>query len=355
MDGNETIRSILVYVGNNPDDAIGENVLKLPFLNALCSAYPDARITWIAGVGPAQFQGVLANVVDGRIAEFLTDFRLSGDARELFFRWRPLPGRRFDLIFDAQRNPVQTLVLRRIPHRIFISGCWRFFFSDRKPEESLLHPTLLTDKLLGLAAAAIGRTVRPSAVWPLRAAWIEMAERLLPDGETYVGLAPGAGRQGTGKCWPLENFLALARDQQQKGRCPVFFIGPGEIGWIDRIRRDAPFALVPSDTPDSIGQKEPALAMALARRLSVGVANCSGVGHLLAAGGPPMVSLFGPTRPSKYAPYATDLIALRAQDFGSTGDISAIPLEAVIAAVDRQIDRPHARTTAEQPAARALP
>jgi ADP-heptose:LPS heptosyltransferase len=355
MSGKQSIGTILVYVGNSPDDAIGENILKLPFLNALCTAYPDARITWIAGVGPAQFEGILTNVIDGRIDEFLTDFRLSGDVRELTFRWRPMPGRRFDLIIDAQRNAAQSLVLRRIPHRIFISGCWRFFFSDRKPEQSLRHPPLLTDKLLGLAAAAVGETVRPSPVWPLRTEWIETAERILPDGETYLGLAPGAGKKGTGKCWPLENFLALARDQHEKARRPVFFLGPGEVDWVDRIRRLAPFALLPRESLDPDAQNEPALAMALARRLSVAVANCSGIGHLLAAGGPPMVSLFGPTRPSKYAPYASSLVALRAQDFGPSSDIAAIPLDAVIAAVDRQFDGCHAPTTAAPPDVRALP
>lgn len=355
MRGKETIRTILVYVGNNPDDAIGENVLKLPFLNVLRTTYPNARITWIAGVGPAQFQDILANVVDGRVDEFLTDFRLSGDARELVFRWRPLPGRSFDMIIDAQRNAVQSLVLRRIPHRVFISGCWRFFFSDRKPEEALLHPPLLTDKMLGLAAAAIGETVRPSPVWPLGDRWLDTARDILPDGEKYVGLAPGAGKKGTGKCWPLENYLAVADDQNRKGRRPVFFIGPGEADWTDRIREHASFAIIPRDFLASDMQDEPALAMAFARRLSVAVANCSGIGHLLAAGGPPMVSLFGPTRPSKYAPYASSLIALRAQDFGPSGDIATIPLDAVIAAVDRQIDDALAPTIAERPGVHALP
>jgi hypothetical protein len=50
------IETILVYVGSNPDDAIGENILKLPFLRALRTSFPAARITWIAGVGPCNFK-----------------------------------------------------------------------------------------------------------------------------------------------------------------------------------------------------------------------------------------------------------------------------------------------------------
>jgi len=334
------VESILVYVGSNPDDAIGENILKLPFLRVLRDHFPDARITWIGGSGPSQFQGILAAVIDGQVEECLTDFEIADTARELFLRWRPLPGRRFDLIIDAQRNIVRTLVLRRIPHRVFISGCWRFFPSDRKPPESLRRPSLLTDKMLALSAAAVGEAVYPSPVWPLAERWQTAAAALLPDGPTYVGLAPGAGKKGTGKCWPLDRYLALARLQRDKGRQPVFFIGPGETGWVDQIRTEAPDALIPNENETTVGLKEPALAMALARRIRVGVANCSGIGHIMAAGGPAMVSLFGPTRPSKYAPYASSVIPLRAQDFGPSGDIANIPLEAVSAAVEEQIEKP---------------
>jgi hypothetical protein len=48
-----------------------------------------------------------------------------------------------------------------------------------------------------------------------------------------------------------------------------------------------------------------------------------------------MVSLYGPTRPEKYAPFARALICLKAQDFGSDR-IEDIPLSAVAAALERQ-------------------
>ncbi len=51
--------TILVYVGSNPDDAIGENVIKLPFLRALRETFAGARISWAAGLGPPQFDCML--------------------------------------------------------------------------------------------------------------------------------------------------------------------------------------------------------------------------------------------------------------------------------------------------------
>ena len=80
----------------------------------------------------------------------------------------------------------------------------------------------------------------------------------------------------------------------------------------------------------------PPLVVALARHLAVAVSNCSGTGHLLAAGGAPMVSLFGPTNPKKFAPYTPSLRVLTAQQFGGT-TMDSIPADAVLGAVDAQV------------------
>lgn len=332
------MKSILVYVGSNPDDAIGENILKLPFLRSIREAFPQARITWIAGYGPTMFQGILEPLVDGYIDELITDFFIDGAPAELLRHWHPLKGRYFDLVFDTQRNVIRTLVLRRISHRIFISGCWRYLFSNRKPPGDYRRQTLLTDKLLALTAAAINAPVRPPHIWPLDEKWKRAAAILLPDGAEYVGLAPGAGNKETGKCWPLGRFIALAQAQQGKGRVPVFFVGPEEESWLPELRRELPSARFPEWDRDRIGVdiKGPPLAMALASRLRVAVSNCSGIGHMLAAGGAPMVSLYGPTRPTSFAPYTPTLTTLRAQDFNPSGAIDAIPIDAVAAALEEQ-------------------
>ena len=57
---------------------------------------------------------------------------------------------------------------------------------------------------------------------------------------------------------------------------------------------------------------------------------------MLAAGGAPMVSLFGPTSPRKFAPYTPDISIIRAQDFGSS-EINVIPEQAVLNAIEDQL------------------
>jgi ADP-heptose:LPS heptosyltransferase len=351
MTAETAIKSILVYCGSAADDAIGENILKLPLLRAIREAYPSAHLTWISGYGPCYFQGILKPLIEGMIDECLTDVRIEKTVQALLFQWKPLGDRRFDLIIDAQRHSILTVVLRRTPHRVFVSGSWRYFFSERRPPEPLVRPALLTDKLLGLVAAATERVIRPDHVWPLAQKLHDAARQILPGGPRYLGLAPGAGQRRTGKCWPLDRYIRLAQASLHDGMTPVFFLGPQETDWVEQVQSSVPDAVCPGwgrqDIPEDI--KGPAFAMALGHRLEVAVANCSGIGHILAASGAPMVSLFGPTDPSKYAPYTPDLLALRAQDFGSSAAIESIPFEAVRTAVAELSARCAPKRHREQP------
>ena len=335
------IRSILVYVTSDVDNALGENVLKLPLLLALGEAFPGARIAWVPGTSGALYlRESLAPLVGGRIDEFITDLAIPTDPRAALFARHPILDRHFDLIVDTQRYFGRTLFLRRIPHGRFISGTWRYLLSNARPPRPLpMRPPRLVDKLLGLAAAAAGHPIAVPNPIPLPEAWRARAAELLPAGPCYVGLSPGAGRKETGKCWPRDAFIAVAQAQVERGRAPVFLLGPEESEWHGKLREAVPQALFPEERNAAGGRGAiggPCLVAALGERLSAAVANCSGTGHLLAAGGAPMVSLYGPTRPEKYAPFARALICLKGQDYGSSR-IDAIPLDAVLAAVERQV------------------
>jgi len=58
------------------------------------------------------------------------------------------------------------------------------------------------------------------------------AARLLPEGPEYIGLAPGSS--GPPKCWPLENFMELARHLESQRRVPVFFLGRRKPGGLTK-------------------------------------------------------------------------------------------------------------------------
>lgn len=315
--------SILVYVGL---DAVGDGLMKLPFLRALRSAYPAARITWMAGKGHTVYAGSLAPVVAGLVDEVLDDAGVGSRFGELFAR-RPLADRSFDLIIDTQRRLLTTLILRRVRHGRFISAAVDFRLSAARPPSGWRRPSSMIGQLMTLVELASAQPAIPAAPLPQDANAERQADGLLPPGPTYVGFAPGAG--GRHKCWPLGRFIELAGLHAAEGRLPVFFLGPNEAGWAAEIRAALPNVVLPLQGVDSA---PPMLTIALARRLMAAVANDSGTGHMLAAADVPLVSLFGPTPPEKFAPAARRLTVVKAQDFGGT-EMDAIPFNAVAGAL----------------------
>ncbi|WP_245651138.1 glycosyltransferase family 9 protein [Paramagnetospirillum marisnigri] len=305
-------------------DAVGDGLIKLPFLRSLRAAFPQARITWMAGKGHTVFAGILAPLVAGLVDEVLDDAGIGSRVSELFAN--PLPSRRFDLIIDTQRRLLTTLILRRIRHGRFISAAAGFRLSAARPADHR-RPASLAKQMTVLLDLAAPHRPRDMAPLPHDAGVEAEADRLLPAGPCYVGLAPGAG--GKHKCWPLERFCELGNTLARRGMTPVVLLGPAEADWIEPVRRLLPGALLPLQ---EAAAPSPMLTIALARRMACALANDSGTGHMLACGDIPLVSLFGPTPPEKFAPNAQRLTVVRAQDYGGS-DMATIP----VAAVERAI------------------
>jgi len=318
---------ILVYSGL---ELLGDGVMKLPFVRALRKRWPDAHITWLAGKGKTVYANSLAPLVQGALGTVLEDAGIGSRLAELLRP--PLVGRRFDLVIDTQRRVITTLILRRVRSECFVSGAADFLLSDRKPPPGYRRPERLVDQLLDLIEIAGGRRVEPDHALDLDPSLRRWAEAALAPGPVYVGIAPGAG--GPDKRWPRERFVRLAELQHQAGRVPVLFLGPAEADWIRELREQAPWARFPLQedlSPQEVAAS-PLMTIALGQRLALAVANDSGMGHLLAASGCPVVSLFGPTRPAKFAPSARRLTVIEASTYGNS-EISTIPLTAVAEAV----------------------
>ena len=317
----------LVHVSG---DRIGDALLKLPAIIAFKRARPDTRLVWITARRGSVFQGPLAPLVRGIIDEVHAVTGIATRWQEALF---PRLSARFDCVVATEQKLRNTLALRRVPHRILISPAAGFLLSDRKPRAGE-YGTSVYSQITTLLSLAAGVALQPQARIDLPPAELERARALLPDGASYVGFVPGAG--GVSKCWPLEHFIALARACGSRGHMPVFFLGPDERDWIRELRTALPTALFPEYTASGEASGGPLLTIALATRLAVGVANDAGGGHLLAAGGRPLISLFGHTDPEKFKPPYGRRTAILARDHGGP-EMWRIPVDAVLAAIDAEV------------------
>lgn len=327
------LQSVLVHVGL---DRLGDGLLKLPFVRGLRAAFPNAHLTWFCGKENSVYGSTLAPLVTTAIDEIIEYGGVGFSPKELFAA-RPLTGRTFDLVIDTQRNFSTALSVRRIRHRSFISPAAKFFLSSKKPPPGYTFPKAMQRQMLDLLEIASGQKFATPASLDLELpdVHIATARALLPEGPRYVAFAPGSG--GRPKCWPLERFIAVARATHDGGQTPVFLIGPQEEEWVDQIRRDVPGVLLPLQTDQGTAHNyDPLLSIALGQHMAAAVSNDSGIAHMLAVAGAPLIALYGPTVYEKFPPMTSDITVIRAETFGSR-EMRAIPIDAVTDALQARL------------------
>ena len=320
--------SLLVLVTG---DRIGDALLKWPIIAGLKHCVPETNITWIATRRASVFCGPLAGLVEGIIERPVEKAGIGLSWLELL---KPVPPYSADIVISTEPKVRNAILDRRIPHQTFISPAAKFVFSDVKPPATLKTATSVQGRLQQLFELAVGQAIEPIHHIPLPDKLLSQAETLLPAGQTYIGFSPGAG--GERKRWPLKNFLDAAKVQIQQNRVAVFFLGPEESHLLSEIKSALPGALFPEYDNGEKRSGGVLLSIALARQLHCSVANDSGGGHILAAGGRPLVSLYGHTSADKFRPSYGKHRAISAAEFGGM-QMDVITVGAVTDAINSML------------------
>lgn len=312
-------------------EVIGDALIKIPFLRALRAAWPSARIHWITTQGPTAYNGPLLDTIRPLIDEIHeTPEWLGGGTPN-----NPPPA--FDLLIDTRGRWKLALQARlRLPHKLFIAPAFRYLLSNRRPCLLAKRPAHLVDRLLQTIELAAGFVPPTTGRLPVAPEMLAKARRILPEGQIYIGFAPGAGNPV--KKWPAAHFEKVAKLQVRKNRTPVFLLGPQELDLYDRLFQAVPEAVFPLQAHEVWGTREPNVeqTLAIGHCLDLAVTNDSGTSHMLGAVDCPLISLFGPTESVKLAPRVSQGAILCAQSFGGN-DMSIIPIESVDEAINRAI------------------
>lgn len=160
------------------------------------------------------------------------------------------------------------------------------------------------DEYLVLAqtcGAAVGeRTPRLSPPEPDAPERAEVRALLEAIGASHTGHQPivavhlGAA-YGPAKLWPLPQVEAFCRLMSTEGAAVVLVGAPSDAPAAEAVTAVAPARSL-------VGRDRPALLTALLSEIDVLVSGDTGVAHLAAALGTPVVTLFGPTDPALSAP-----------------------------------------------------
>ena len=213
--------------------------------------------------------------------------------------------RSFDLILSYLPDPdgVFAQNLRRFASGPVLTG------QSRPLDGRRIHMTrVLMDALKPLG---IGTSIDPPRVdmpqvnVPTSAAPDDVREPVAE--QELVALHPGSG--GADKCWPAENYEALIDLLTDSGFRPMITFGPAD----HLIRR----RLLPRiESRDVLVVEDRSLVevAALYGRCRAMIGNDSGMTHLAAAAGTPVIALFGPTDPAVWGPRGKDIRILWGYD-----------------------------------------
>jgi lipopolysaccharide heptosyltransferase II len=274
---------------------LGDTVMAVPALSALRAGFPEDRIV---------LAGPWAHLMGGQgLAEVLVAYP------------RTWPGRLRTADTVRELHPELALLLpnsleaalaawywgarRRIG---FAGGGRDWLLTDRvpvpAPRPHQVDEYLMLTERLGLStltrapclkAPEPGSEARETARTLLRDAGVDGAGRR-PRVAVHLGAAFGPS-----KLWPVPRLAELCRLLGHRGGTPVLLGTLGDAEIAEAITAQAPAASI-------VGRDAPGLLPAVLSEFDAVVCGDTGVGHLAAALGVPVVTLFGPTDPVLTAP-----------------------------------------------------
>ncbi len=287
---------------------IGDTVLTVPFLRNLRRAEPHADITWMVAPGSSE---VVAGIPYVDTMLYWDPVTIHADSKgthrtlssKLAFI-RKLRALRFDKVYVLKRSISSALIawLSGAPQRIGFDtegrGC---LLTGKVPYRHDRHEV---ENFLAVLEAD-GVNVRDDylEVWTTPEEEQKAAQMLADGGLGQFGQAvlihPFSAVEQRG--WPLENFALLAERLDKDIACSVVVTG----GPKDRERFGKVRHLFGENVIDLVGQCTLRDTIALLKRCALFVGNDSGIMHLAAAAGTPLVALFGPQSPVKFGPWSS--------------------------------------------------
>ena len=317
--------NILIY---NSGGGLGDCIQLMNLLTSLKSKFSNSTIWYL---------GAHVNHFDGQLNDYNIKLNnLNLENRHFGFRWKQifsaknkckkLVNDKFDIIIDLQSKIRNTLILKRIPTKIFYSSTLNFIFCSKKynyldAKYNLNNIIKNLEKILNTEIPSIKYDINN-----INKIYFDEAIKLLPN-NNYIGLSVTQGNEYRKKSWPIEKFINIAIQLSNQNKQPVFFIKKNNNELINKIKDKVKNALFP-ETDSTLSS--PALVTALSTRLTKAISIDNGIMHMMGLANIPMIVLFGPTKSEKFAPKIDKINILDSKLIYNSDDISKITEQDVL-------------------------
>jgi ADP-heptose:LPS heptosyltransferase len=282
--------------------ALGDFVQALGPVAAIRRHHRGDRMTLLTTSAFAEFAGRL-----GFFDEVMIDRRPAPlDIPGWLALRRRLRRARFDRVYDLQtseRSAVYARLFRPGPVPEWSGAARR-----------CSHPHANLDRDRQHTIDKQAEQLLMAGIYPTPLPLLPAVDRDLPRslaGRRFVLLVPGSSPRHPAKRWPTRRFAPLARALSHAGYVPVVIGSSAERHLGDEIAAQCP------EVVDLIGETDIDTVAALAQQAALTVGNDTGVTHLAAAAGSPIVVLFSAASdPAWCAPRGRTVRVLAAPDLG---------------------------------------
>jgi lipopolysaccharide heptosyltransferase II len=283
-------------------ERIGDLVMALEAIRDVRALAPEARIDLVVG----SWNAPLARAVPAVDRVVTLDARWLAREREglglgaLLRAARSWRGQQYDLAVNFEPDVRSNLIAAAAGAAWTVgwaSGGGGPVLDVALDYDTTAHTTANARRLV---AAAFGRTppasARPLLTIPESAASIAAARIRATPGRPIVGIHVSGGRAI--KQWPPERFAEVAaRLLDARGATIVATGAPSDRVLVERLQA----ALAPRPVINAAEDDDLIVSAALLARLDLLVTGDTGPMHLASAVGTPVVSVFGPSDPARYA------------------------------------------------------
>ena len=327
------INNVLLY---NSGGGIGDSIQILPLINTLKNELKNINLYYISAHN---------NHFNSSLKELNCEVKnLDLKIKYFGFRWwhtlivkkrfKDQKIKSFDLIIDLQSKVRNSLILKLIPHKYFISPCFNFKLSD--PSMVVKKETKIEKSILNALNILLKDDLKfhDFDINKIDKKFHLESKKLLPNGN-YVGLSITQGNLHRKKEWSFEKVIKIANYLLENKKIPVFLIQKNNIDLIKSIMQRVPKALFPEHESELAC---PALVSCLGSRLDFAISIDNGVMHMLSLSKVPMIALFGPTNSKKFAPNYKNLIVLDSKELYGNRNVDSISIEDVLKAAKQYLN-----------------
>ncbi len=344
-------------------ERIGDLLMTLGAIGAIRARLPDADLRLVVGSWNAPLARCLPAVdaVETFDVPWLSRERPGSTLRAAVAQSAVWRRHGFDLAlnFEPDIRSNALVAASGAPRRAgYASGGGGAFLTHAIDYDRTIHSAENAQRLVSrvLPAERFPPAADSSNGIPLRipAAAHETAGQLLAAHDRpgpLIGINPGAGRLV--KEWPPERFAAVAAALAADDGATIVLLGAEG----DRVQADGVRQALPPDVAliDLVGRAPLVELAAVLARLSVLITGDTGPAHLAAAVDTPVIAIFGPTDPIRYAPLTRHVEVVHADlwcrpcgrlrrppkrcTHGAPDCLTGVETDAVVAAAQRLIAR----------------